>query len=316
MSQRYDPIGGRTAESSNPFEDSEAIEPDQGGVSGGGDADEDVFDIEPDIPMAVPETNGNGNGKSSERESIVPDVAVGGGGGAYKNKSYEGGLFSTNYYRQFFDLNTAEFFTNCYKSINPFNQLQDSELNEVGDLYGAIWITGTLIVLLFFSNSLSNLIMEWLNHKDTNNKNYFNLLVFSINLLYGYLFIIPLLLYVLLRFYFKLSFILPLSKIISIYGYSNIWWIPAAFLSIVRGILSNHQILKRILEWCLIGFGGILSGLSIFTKLFSILQQSFSTGSSIGPESLKYTYLISGFLGLCHIGFTIAVKVSFFGKIQ
>lgn len=226
-------------------------------------------------------------------------------------KTYEGGIFSLNYYRQYFDLNTKDFFSNCLKSMNVLSKPSADEFNQLGDLYGSIWITASLIFLLFFCNSFTSLLAGWFLGIDTGSLqiNYFKMIVSSINLLYGYTFIIPLILHLVLKFYFKVIFLAPLTKLISIYSYANLLWIPAALLSIFRGFLVNHQSLDTILKWLCICFGVILSGTSILFKLKVYLSTIFR------DDENKFMIACMLLLLLAHIGFAIGVKICFFGKL-
>ncbi|TID28399.1 hypothetical protein CANINC_002577 [Pichia inconspicua] len=226
-------------------------------------------------------------------------------------KTYEGGIFSLNYYRQFFDLNTRDFFNNCLKSTNVLSKPSADEFNQLGDLYGSIWITASLIFLLFFCNSFANLLAGWFLGSDTGSLgvNYFKMIVSSINLLYGYTFVIPLLLHLVLKFYFKVIFLAPLTKLVSIYSYANLLWIPAAFLSLLRGFLVNHRSLDTILKWICIFFGALLSGISILFKLKIYFSTIFR------DDERKYMIGCIALLSLAHIGFAIGVKVCFFGRL-
>lgn len=226
-------------------------------------------------------------------------------------KTYEGGLFSLNYYRQYFDLTTSEFFGNCLSSMNPLSKLSADEFNKVGDLYGSIWITASLIFLLFFCNSFASLLSGWFLGIDLASLqiNYFKMIVSSINLLYGYTILIPTLLYLVLKFYYKVLFLAPLTKLVSIYSYANLLWIPTVLLSIFRGFLVNHTTLDTILKWCCVAIGALMSGFSIVYKLKSYFTTIF------GEEDKKAMYILLVLLGLAHVGFAIGVKVCFFGKL-
>lgn len=227
------------------------------------------------------------------------------------NKTYEGGLFSLNYYRQFFDLNTNQFFSNCLKTLNPLSVPDIDEFSKIGDLYGSVWITASLIFLLFFCNSFASLLSGWFLGIDLNslNINYFKMIVSSINLLYAYTILIPLFLYLVLKYYFKVLILVPLTKLISIYSYANLLWVPAVLLSIFRGLLVNLYTLDTVLKWVCILFGAILSGTSIIYKL------NFYFNSIFGNEEKKSAYIVLALLALCHLGFSIGVKVCFFGKL-
>lgn len=226
-------------------------------------------------------------------------------------KTYEGGIFSLNYYRQYFDLNTNDFFNNCLESMNPLSKPSADVFNSVGDLYAPIWITASLIFLLFFCNSFASLLSGWFLGIDLDSLkiNYFKMIVSSINLLYGYTFLIPVILYVLLKFYYKVLFLATLTKLISIYSYSNILWTPAILLSIFRGLLVNHLTLDTILKWTCIIIGAFLSGFSIINKIRIYFTTIF------GEDEKKSMYILLSLLTLSHIGFAISVKVCFFGKL-
>lgn len=226
-------------------------------------------------------------------------------------KTYEGGFFSLNYYRQYFDINTSDFFRNCLASMNPLTQPSADDFNHVGDLYGSVWITASLVFLLFFCNSFAILLSGWFLGMDleTLKINYFKMIVASINLLYGYTFIIPVILYLILKFYLKVLFLAPLTKLISIYSYANLLWSPAVFLSIFRGFLVNHNTLDMVLKWSCIVVGALLSGFSIIHKIKIYFTTIF------GEDDKKSMYILLSLLVLAHVGFAIGVKVSFFGKL-
>jgi hypothetical protein len=226
-------------------------------------------------------------------------------------KTYEGGFFSINYYRQFFDINTSDFFNNCLTTMNPLSKPTVDEFNNVGDLYSSIWITASLIFLLFFCNSFASLLSGWFLGIDLGSLkiNYFKMIVSSINLLYAYTILIPIILYLVLKFYYKVLFLVPLTKLISIYSYANLLWIPAVLLSIFRGLLVNHLTLDTILKWSCIIIGAIASGFSIIHKI------NFYFATIFGDDDKKSMYTLISLLMLAHAGFAIGVKVCFFGKL-
>ncbi|KAH3668983.1 hypothetical protein OGAPHI_002738 [Ogataea philodendri] len=268
--------------------------------------DEDVF-IQPDAASPTPAAAPSAPAKPEPLPGTTAGTSS--DNSAKSKKTYSGGLFSLNYYRKYFDLETKDFFKNCLRSLNPLMSVPEEEFREVGDLYGSVWITATLVYLLFFCNSFAELISEWFLGNNNLGINYFKMIITSINLLYGYIVVIPALLYVILRFYFKVVMLIPLTKLVSIYSYSNIMWIPAAFLSIFRGLLINHHVLDTALKWTCIGIGCLLSGLSIAVKL----SQYF--GTIFGQEEKKQSTVVLGLLVLAHLGFSLAVKLCFFGDL-
>ncbi|CCH41252.1 putative membrane protein [Wickerhamomyces ciferrii] len=273
--------------------------------------------IPPDIPAddsSLPNVSGkidsdpspSYNNEGSSSQGITPVVP----------NNFEGGVFSINHYRRYFNINTNDFFGNVINSINVISigeksNEDDNENEIIGDLYGPIWVTATVIFCLFFSNTSSNLIKSWLIGGDEHYQYNFGLLTGAISLLYGYTVLIPFIFYIVSVWYFKLENFFSLSKIISIYGYANSVWIPSAILGILRGLLVNHQFLSGILKWIVVLIGGLISGVSIGLKVFPILKNSTS---SIGNDKLIFGLL--GVLGIAHLGFIIAIKVLFFGDLK
>lgn len=251
--------------------------------------------IQPDVQSKI--------NKPQSQSHSIPSIQ--------SNKTYEGGFFSLNYYRQYFDLNTNQFFSNCLRTLNPISVPNADEFNHNGDLYGSVWITASLIFLLFFCNSFASLLSGWFLGIDLDslNINYFKMIVSSINLLYAYTLIIPLFLYLILKYYLKVLILVPLTKLISIYSYANLLWVPAVLLSIFRGLLVNLHTLDSLLKWGCILVGAVLSGCSIIYKL------NFYFNSIFGNDDKKSAYIILSILAICHLGFSIGVKVCFFGKL-
>lgn len=223
--------------------------------------------------------------------------------------NFDGGIFSVNHYRRYFNLNTSDFFHNIVKSVNIIKNEDDD--NELGDLYGPIWVSATIIFILFFSNTSSNLIYGWFNGVENKYQYDFKLLTGAMSLIYGYTFLIPLGFYLISTFYFKLSNFLKLTKIISIYGYSNSIWLPSAILNILRSFLQNHLILNSILKWLNVLIAGLISGFIIIKQIYPTLKNS-----CLVLENEKLSYILIGTLILCHMGFIIAVKVLFYGDMN
>lgn len=175
----------------------------------------DPFQI--DDNDVVIESDNSVNNSTSNTHNLMQDVefstdtAVSGNmttqPASSPKKSYSGGPFSLNYYRRYFDISTSDFFKSCYRSLNPISKPDGYEFQEVGDLYGPVWVTATLIFLLFFCNSFAELLSSLGHSKDDKDAvidvNYFKIIISSINLLYGYTFLVPTVLWAVLRFYFK-----------------------------------------------------------------------------------------------------------------
>ncbi|RCK63153.1 Protein YIPF1 [Candida viswanathii] len=222
-------------------------------------------------------------------------------------------MFQMNFYRHYFDLDSDVFFQKIQKSLNPFARLDETEAYP-NELYGFVWITGTLIFLMFVSSTGSHLLNQWIRGSPEEPYSYdFELLIKSISLFYGYNFIVPALLWAITTYYNKFPEPLSLTRTVSIYGYTNVLWIPITLINVVIVVFVNntkHGYVLNILEWTIVGISGIITGLSNFNKLGPIIKKNCLMLSEAGGKSY---YIIVGILAVVHLFFTVVVKISFFG---
>lgn len=233
-------------------------------------------------------------------------------------------MFQINFYRKFFDLDTNTFIEKIKKTLNPLDKSSSIDDNvsddEITELYGFFWITGTLIFLMFVSSTGSNILFDWI-HSDKKEKKYeysFELLTLSISLFYGYNILVPLALYVATTWLLKFPHRLSLTKCISIYGYTNVLWFPITVVNFLIVILlsgKDHHFILNLLEWLIVLASGLVTGLSNLTKLSPIIKKNcldLVEGSAV--EQANKTHLtIMAVLAIAHLGFAVFVKFSFFG---
>lgn len=231
-------------------------------------------------------------------------------------------MFQLHFYRRFFDLDTETFFNKIQAALNPFNGAEtvDQDLeNSEYELYGFIWITGTLIFLVFVSSTGSNLLAEWLRPSKKSHKyEYsFDLLTLSLSLFYGYNIIVPALFWSFTTWFLKFPQPTSLIRVISIYGYTNILWVPITVLNFLIVLIVNnkkHHLLLNLLEWLVVTFSGIITGVSNIKKLRPIVEKNcllLNEGNSDAAQRLLYSVLLA--LALAHLIFVFLVKFSFFG---
>lgn len=216
-------------------------------------------------------------------------------------------IFQINFYRSFFDLDSDVFYVKLQKALNPFSQANegDDQRQYPHELYGFVWITGTLIFLMFVSSTGSNLLNQWLRGDDTS-KPYsydFSLLIKSISLFYGYNFIVPFLLWAITTYYNKFPHPIDLVKTVSIYGYTNVLWVPITIINLLIVFINSD-----ILKWVFVGVFGAITGFSNLNKISPIVKKN----CLILNESGKLYYIILGLLAVVHLSFTVVVKISFF----
>ena len=231
-------------------------------------------------------------------------------------------MFQLHFYRRFFDLDTETFFRKIQQALNPFNGAQavdDDLYASDSELYGFIWITGTLIFLVFVSSTGSNLLAEWL-HPTKKSQKYeysFDLLTLSISLFYGYNVVVPALFWGFTTWFLKFPQPTSLIRVISIYGYTNILWVPITVLNLLIVLIVNnkkHHLLLNLLEWLVVLFSGLVTGLSNITKLRPIVQKNcLLLHEGDADASTKQAWAIIAGLAVAHAGFVLLVKISFFG---
>lgn len=277
-----------------------------------------VADIEADTPT----TNGNDNGGAQRvAQPKLPENAT------------NSHIFQINYYRQFFDLDTDTFVHKLKRAMNPLDKTftVEEEGGANTELYGFIWVTGTLIFLMFVSSTGSNIISSWihggLNFDDDGNlapapqyEYKFDLLRLSVFLFYGYNILVPALLFVITTWIIKFPHRLPLTEIISIYGYTNVLWIPITLANfIIAVVVSNekHGLLLNSIEWVIVILSGIVTGASNLMKISPIIEKNCLILQEGNPEinGKRQHLILIGLLAGFHLIFTFLVKICFF-KIE
>jgi hypothetical protein len=229
-------------------------------------------------------------------------------------------IFQIGFYHQYFDLDSDIFFVKVQRALNPLTGEFENENENDNELYGFFWITGTLIFLMFVSSTGSNLLLEWIHSSEGEKYNYsFDLIFTSIILFYSYNLIVPGILYVYTTMTLKFPHKLRLTKIVSIYGYTNILWFPITLINFFIVVLINndsHHILLNIIEWVIVLSSGAITGLSNLKKISPKVQENCLLLSN-GDGQLankQYWKIIVGLI-IAHLVFTIMVKICYFGVV-
>ncbi|EPS57867.1 hypothetical protein M569_16950, partial [Genlisea aurea] len=148
-------------------------------------------------------------------------------------------------YKPYFDVDTSDVLERIKDSLLPFRGSFYEKTADNPDLYGPFWICTTLI---FVAASIGTFV-TYLSHKLQNKAwDYdINLVTWSAGLFYGYVSVVPLLLYVVLKYFSAPS---GLAQLLCLYGYSLFVFIPALCLSVVP---------QEIFRWVLAGVAGGMS---------------------------------------------------------
>lgn len=225
-----------------------------------------------------------------------------------------------SFYTRFFDVNTEDFFGKLLLALNPFSHasvMASQADDESTELYGFIWINATLVFLMFVSATGSNLLAQWL-HSGDDTKTYtynFGLLTASVSIFYGYTVLIPTILYAVTTFVMHFQDRLSLTRLISIYSYANVLWIPPTAANIVLAVFISklkHHVLLNALQWLLVMVSAVASGLSIVLKTRPIIVKN-SLASGDADAGRRQQMILLAAIVLAHAGFAVVLKVLFFG---
>ncbi|KAK4181879.1 hypothetical protein QBC36DRAFT_316768 [Triangularia setosa] len=206
------------------------------------------------------------------------------------NQSGGGGkklIWTLGFYSQFFDVDTTSVLQRCWAALFPRANFLDV-LEGNPDLYGPFWIATTVVLILFLGGTISDYLAS------TGRAGFaydFGLLSGAAGLIYGYTFVIPVILYLALRYFGSES--ANLLECWALYGYGNLIWIPVA-------LVSWSPI--KILNWVFVGVGFGVSVAFLLRNLYPVLSATDRQTSKV---------LLVAVVGL-HFGLAVAIKVLFF----
>lgn len=168
-------------------------------------------------------SNGDTTGRSLLRENDT------------KKEGEEGGFpycscLSVGYYKSYFDVDTVDVL-NRLRSCTVYCGQDDQFVNmidEKPDLYGPFWITTSLVFSVAVSSHISNWLSSWMTGENWQYD--FQSIVTASSLLYGYMGIVPFLVYIGLK---QFGGELKLLTLICLYGYSLGVFLPASILCLV-----------------------------------------------------------------------------------
>ncbi|CAI0551443.1 unnamed protein product [Linum tenue] len=168
--------------------------------------------------------------------------------------------FSVASYKPYFDVDTVDVLERIKDSLFPFNGSFNEKTTNNPDLYGPFWICTTLI---FVAASIGTFV-TYVAHKFENKEwNYdINIVTWSAGLFYGYVTLVPLALYVILKYFSAPS---GLVQLFCLYGYSLFIFIPTLCLSIVP---------LEIFRWIVAGVAGFMSASFVALNLRAHIMSS------------------------------------------
>lgn len=134
-----------------------------------------------------------------------------------------GNIWSLNFYKKYFNIDSHAIIQRIQFSFLPSHKLIDAVFDNP-DLWGPFWMSTTLIVLLFVGSSLLQSILAAISDKDVANYDLTKLYT-ALSLIYPYVFGMPLLIWIVCRYYATPT---AFFALVDLYGYTICVWLPIA----------------------------------------------------------------------------------------
>lgn len=182
--------------------------------------------------------------------------------GVEQSESGWKGLFSIATYRPYFNIDTFDVIDRIMCTLYPHRGDFCEKVQDNPDMYGPFWISTTLVFAVtalgnyasYLSSIKSEDKIDW--HYDIN---YMSL---AACLIYGYICLVPLGFYFLLRY---LGISTPLVQLWCLYGYSLFIFIPASILLIFP---------TEFLRWTVIALAGLAAASFVALNMRSCMSGS------------------------------------------
>ncbi|XP_031486421.1 uncharacterized protein LOC116254912 [Nymphaea colorata] len=210
-----------------------------------------------------------------------------GSGGEESQPSGWFSVFTVAAYKPYFDVDTSDVLERIRDSLVPFKGNFSERTVHNPDLYGPFWICTTLIFVAAAIGTFVTYIAHKLQKKDWSYD--INLVTWSAGLFYGYATVIPLGLYLILKYFSVPS---GFVQLLCLYGYSLFVFIPASCLSIVP---------IEIFRWVVAGVAGFMSACFVALNLRTHIK-------SAGER----WFLIVAAIFLLQLALAVVLKLYFF----
>lgn len=220
------------------------------------------------------------------------------GSGSSARASGPSGFWSIKYYQPLFDVDTLQVLNRIKGSLLPRPKGAFFDLISANpDLYGPFWISTTLIFVMAMTGNLASYIAfvptaahpKWMYN--------FNQLTLAGTVVYSYVTLLPLLFWMLLRYYEASK---KLVDVLCIYGYTLSAFVPVSILCVLP---------SNLLRWLLVLLGGGVSAIFLLSNFHAHLADCFPYGEG---DAKRKMYLLLGSMGAFHVILVIIFKIYFF----
>jgi len=140
------------------------------------------------------------------------------------------GVFSINYWQNYFDVNQFEIKDRLLGSLNPVSPAFATALGEKPDLYGPFWITSFLIFLLTITGNFTEVISSHALGYSTSDLYNFENIGVAVSVCYGALITFPPLFVAVNK---GMGSELQMMYAICVYGYSNTIFVVGSIVCII-----------------------------------------------------------------------------------
>lgn len=229
---------------------------------------------------------------------FVPDNNDNNRNSSGNNNNSSGGGYSfwhVRYYAGWFNVDTSDVAARIAFSSVPLSDKFFEKLNHNPDLYGPTWISSTVVFMLAATGNFA----DWIDFASKNGmqQSYawtydFTKMTFGATIVYGYTMLIPLLVYLALRYAGART---TLVDLLCLYGYSLFIYVPASILCIPP---------SPVVQWIFVAVAAIASTTFVVRSLRFVLRRD-QCNERIGAIVIAVAALLS-------VAFAVTLKLFLF----
>lgn len=209
-----------------------------------------------------------------------------------------GSFWTITYYQPLFDVDTMQVVARVRAALLPRPKGAFFELVAANpDLYGPFWIATTLIFTMAMTGNLASYFAFKPSPQHPVWTYNFNQLTLAGSVIYAYVTLLPLLFWMVLRYYEASK---KLVDVLCIYGYTLSIFMPISVLCVLP---------SNLLRWLLVLVGGAISAIFLLSNFHAHLTDCFPYGEG---DAKRKTYLLLSTMAAFHLVLLFLFKVYFF----
>jgi len=198
-------------------------------------------------------------------------------------------VWNVQYWSFLFDVDTNQVLHRVFRGLVFFPPKFFETIQTNPDLYGPFWIATTLVFMMAATGNIAVYFQHLANGEGEKWQFNIDKLSVAAGTIYGYLILIPLILFAIFR-YFKVG--LRLMDILCIYGYSFFIYVPISFLSVIP---------FPVVRWTLLGVAAFFSTGLIVVNFFYALR-----------GHIAKAFVIIIIMAALQLGFALVCELYFF----